>query len=325
MTGSPRKVLVIVGPTAAGKSAVAEAIADRLDSEIVSADSMQVYRGMDIATDKPDLERQRRYRYHVIDVADPDEDFTVVRYRSLARRAISRITGAGRLPILVGGSGLYVRAVIDDLEFPPAARDLSESEREELESASPDGLWKKLHRTDPEAAARIHRNNRRRVARALEFIAETGQPFSDMQERWARYESIYDPRIFGIQRDRQPLGAAIDRRVDRMITAGLADEARRLARSGRAGGRNTSAQALGYKELSGYLAGKEGLGEAADSLKRATKRFAKRQVTWFRADGRVEWIDAEHLTPEVVACQIIDVLREDGWLDPGLMRAEGSG
>lgn len=323
MTDSPSKVLVIVGPTAAGKSAVAEAVADRVDSDIVSADSMQVYRGMDIATDKPDLKRRKRYRYHLIDVADPDEPFTVVRYRDLARKAIDGIAAAGRLSVLVGGSGLYVRAVIDDLEFPPAARDLSESEREQLENGPADELWDELRRVDPAAAARIHRNNRRRLARALEFIAETGHLFSETQERWSRYESIYDVRIFGIQRERQPLLAAIDRRVDAMITAGLADEARRLASSMRAGSLNTSRQALGYKELSGYLEGTQELGEAADALKRATKRFAKRQMTWFRADARVQWIDAENVAPEMVADQIVASLRQDKWLDAKLMRTGG--
>jgi len=315
---------VIVGPTAAGKSAIAEAVADRVDSEIVSADSMQVYRGMDIATDKPDAERRKRYRYQLIDVADPEEPFTVVRYRDLARGAIARISARGRLPMLVGGSGLYIRAVIDDLEFPAAARDLSEAEREHIEKASAEELWEELRRVDPRAADRIDRNNRRRLMRALQFLAETGQPFSEMQERWSRYESIYDVRIFGVQRERQLLFAGIDRRVDGMIAAGLADEARRLAASGGGPGRTTSRQALGYKELTGYLEGTQGLGEAADELKRATKRFAKRQMTWFRRDERVQWIDVDNVSPEEVADRIVAALSDGAWLDRDLIRKQGS-
>lgn len=306
-----------------GKTAVAEALADRVDSEIVSADSMQVYRGMDIATDKPGTEARARHRYHMVDVADPDEPFTVVKFRKLGRAAIARISAAGRLPIVLGGSGLYVRALIDDLKFTPAGRELSDQERAELQNASAEELYAKLEELDPPAAVRIHRNNRRRLARALEFIAETGEPFSEMQEAWSRRRSIYDARIFGMERRKQSLYTMIDRRIDKMITDGLVEEARRFLESG-VEGRWTSRQALGYKEMAAYLSGEHGLGEAADELRRATKRFAKRQMTWFRADDRVQWIDVDDLSARETAEEIIRGLRKEGWLDAGLILGKGS-
>jgi len=310
---------VIVGPTASGKSAAAEAVDELIHAELISADSMQVYAGMDVATDKPGAESRRRHRYHLLDVAAPGEPFTVVRYRELAREAIDRVVSAGRLPVLVGGSGLYVRAVVDDLEFPAPRGPLEGARaRERLEALGGDELYARLKRVDPEAASRIHPHNKRRLLRVLEFIEETGQPFSALQERWARRRSIYDLRMYGLRRSREELHAAIDRRVDGMLEHGLVDEARKM----RSLGLETAAQALGYKELEPYLAGREDLDEAVSRLKRATRRFAKRQLTWFERDERVRWIDAGGKGPLDVARIIVGQLREEGWLEERLVKKE---
>lgn len=319
MTGSPSKVLVIVGPTASGKSAVAEALADLVETEIISADSMQVYRGFDVATDKPDRRRRERYRYHLLDVADPTDPFTVVRYRDLARDAIAAVHRAGRLPILVGGSGLYVRAVIDDLDFPPALGTQDDDTRSRLDKRSTDELYAQLAESDPEAARRIHPNNRRRIVRALEFASQTGRLFSELQQAWRRREALYDVRILGLRRARQALNESIDKRVDAMVAAGLVEEARRWAGAGREVG-HTSRQALGHKELAGYLAGVESLEDALERLKRATRRYAKRQMTWFSADERVAWIDADDMTPSEVAGLLVASLIQEGWLSPDYVK-----
>lgn len=322
MTASRSKVLVVVGPTASGKSAVAEAVAERICAELVSADSMQIYRGMDVATDKPDAGRRAKYRYHMLDVADPGEPFTVVRYREMARDSITSIQRAGNLPIVVGGSGLYVRAVIDDLDFPPPESGrIAEGIRRDLECLSSDELYAKLLAIDPAAAEAVHRNNRRRLVRALEFIAETGRPFSDLQRRWTSRPALYDVRIFGLRRPRGDLYRAVEDRVDAMVETGLVEEARRIAAL--AGSEGTSRQALGYKELAGYLVGKETLEDATRRLKRATRRYAKRQMTWFGRDRRVVWIDAVDLRPEQIAARIVADLQGDGWLEPNFLRVEG--
>lgn len=318
MTASRSRLLVIVGPTASGKSAVAEALQDRIDSEIVSADSMQVYRGMDIATDKPDAVRRSRHRYHLINVADPGEAFTVVRYRDLARAAVSAIGAASRLPILVGGSGLYVRAVMDDLEFPPPLDTLPDETRAALERRPTADLYAELRRRDSAAAARIHPHNRRRIVRALEFIIQTARPFSELQERFTTRRAVYDVRLFGLARGRRSLYDAIHRRVDAMIDSGLAEEARRFREQPVMSG--ASRQALGYKELAGYLAGTESLEDAIARLKRSTRRFAKRQMTWFSADERVEWIDADRADAVELAQLVIGRLTSEGWLDRSLLR-----
>lgn len=312
LTASVSRVLVIVGPTASGKSAVAEAIADTIDSEIVSADSMQVYRGMDIATDKPDEAARRRYRYRLIDVADPSDQFTVVGFRELARAAIADAEQAGHLPVLVGGSGLYVRAVIDDLEFPRPACP-QPVVREQLESLASSELVDRLRVLDPEAARTIHPNNKRRLVRALEFIGETGTPFSGMQKQWSQRNSIYDLRMFGLAKSRGALYDAVNARVDAMIAAGLVEEAEKFVRRA-APGHGTAGQVLGYKELAAYLAGEESLEEGVARLKAATRRFAKRQMTWFRRDPRIVWMRADATSADRVAARIINGLRNEGWL-----------
>ena len=282
---SDPRVAAIVGPTAVGKTELALEVAQRLDAEVVSIDSMQIYVGMDIGTAKVGEAERARVPHHLLDLHTPDYELTVAEFQAHARAAIDDIAGRGKIPLLVGGSGLYFRAVIDELSFPPrspAVRSALEAQAEELGA---EALHARLAELDPVAAERIEPNNARRSIRALEVIEITGRPFSD-NDSWERYESIYDIRIAGMTRERGDLHRRIEARVDAMLEAGLVDEARSFeAKLGR-----TARQALGYKQI---LDDPEAPSEAMrEAIVRATKRFARRQESWFRADPRVMWFDA---------------------------------
>jgi tRNA dimethylallyltransferase len=283
------KVAAIVGPTATGKSAVAVDVAERLDAEIVSVDSMQIYRGLDAGTAKPPPEFLERVPHHMIDVIDPSYQLTVAEYQQRARAAMDDIARRGRLPLLVGGSGLYYRAVVDDLEFPPtdeSVRSVLESEAKELGA---EALHARLRTLDERAAAKIEQGNVRRIVRALEVIELTGRPFSENSEAWDRYESRYELRTAGLGRDRGELRERVAARVDEMLAAGLVQEAWALnatvtlSRSAR--------MALGYRQV--LDAGEDDdISAIRDSIVQATVRFARRQESWFRADPRIVWFDA---------------------------------
>ena len=281
------RVCALVGPTAVGKTTAALQIAEALGAEIVSVDSMQVYRGMDIGTDKATREMRERVPHHLLDLCDPGHDLTVAGFQERARAAIEEIARRDRLPLLVGGSGLYFRAVVDDLDFPPRSpqvRAVLEERADELGAAA---LHAQLAELDPIAAARMEPNNARRIVRALEVIELTGRPFS-ANSAWQAYESRYDLAVAGLQRPREELYARIGERVKRMLERGLIDEARDLEQR-RLGA--TARQALGYKQI--LDAGPDaGLEELRAEIVRATKRFARRQLSWFRSDPRVEWFDA---------------------------------
>ncbi|MGH2705877.1 MAG: tRNA (adenosine(37)-N6)-dimethylallyltransferase MiaA [Actinomycetota bacterium] len=285
------RVLALVGPTAAGKSALALAIAPGIDAEIVSIDSTMVYRGMDIGTDKPSPSELAQVPHHLVDVVEPSRTLTVSEFQALARAAVDRIVGRGRTPLLVGGSGLYFRAVVDPLGFPPT--DPAVRAGLELRAVDgPDELYEALRRLDPEAASRIGRSNARRIVRALEVIEITGRAFSSFRTGWDDYHSIYDLRVAAISWPRDELDRRIDGRVDRQIARGLVEEVRRLERDGfRAS--LTSVQALGYAQILRQLDGGCSLEEAAAETKRRTRRFARRQLTWFRPDPRVVWFEAD--------------------------------
>jgi tRNA dimethylallyltransferase len=280
-------VAAIVGPTAVGKSSIGLEVAEALDAEIVSVDSMQVYRGMDVGTDKPTPEMQARVPHHLLDAFPASHELTVSEFQSRARAAIADIAARGRLPLLVGGSGLYFRAVVDDLRFPPRSPDVRRELEEEAEAQGPEALHARLARLDPEAAAKIEIANARRTIRALEVIALTGRPFSE-NDSWETYESIYNLAVAGLGRERAMLNDRIERRVSEMLQSGLVDEVRRL---GRVGMSRAASQALGYRQVL-----KTGAGASEVSLREeiaaATKRFARRQESWFRADPRVVWFDA---------------------------------
>lgn len=278
------RVAAIVGPTAVGKTALSLEVAERLDAEVISIDSMQVYVGMDIGTGKLAPAERGRIPHHLLDLRPPDHELTVEEFQGLARAAIEDITDRGNLPLLVGGSGLYFRAVVDDLIFPPRAVDVRSSIEAEAEALGPEMLHARLHALDPVAAAKIEPGNARRTVRALEVIEITGRPFSD-NDSWDRYESIYDLRVAGLTRARKDLYARIGARVDEMLADGLIGEALEL--EGKLG--HTARQALGYKQI--LDAPDLPVANVRSEIVRATKRFARRQESWFKADPRVRWFD----------------------------------
>ncbi|MGQ0805234.1 MAG: tRNA (adenosine(37)-N6)-dimethylallyltransferase MiaA [Actinomycetota bacterium] len=287
--------LALVGPTASGKTQLALEIARALGPvEIVSVDSMQVYRGLDIGTAKPTPAEQATVPHHLIDVADPSEDWSVARFQAAARDAVAAIEARGHRALLVGGTGLYVQAVVDDLRFPGEDLEL----RAELEAGTsePGGVaaaYSELSERDPVAAARIDPHNARRIVRALEVIRLTGKPFSSFGPGVASFgPTAFPVRLAGIWLPRGVLAGRIARRFATMREAGLLDEVRRLAGSNGAPSR-TARQAIGYKELLAHLEGAEPSLEAAfETAARRTRSFARRQRMWFRRDPRVTWYGA---------------------------------
>jgi len=282
------EVAALVGATAVGKTAVAVRLAEILDAEIVSLDSMQIYRGMDVGTATPGATDLARVPHHLINLRDPQENLTVAEFQQLARSAIAEIAERGRLPLLVGGSGLYFRAVVDDLRFPPQDPEVRGALEEEAVVEGTEALYARLERIDPDAAAKMEPTNTRRIVRALEVVQLTGRPFSEFAAAWERYESIYDLRIAGLRRDRTELYDRIARRVDGMIANGLLAEVEALRQ--RSCGR-TAAQALGYRQVLEAPVNAS-VQEVQAEIVRATKRFARRQESWFAADPRVVWFDA---------------------------------
>jgi tRNA dimethylallyltransferase len=279
-------MLAVVGPTASGKSAAALALAEDLGSDIVSVDSMLVYRGLDIGTAKPTAEERARVPHHLLDLAEPSERFTVARYQESARRALA---GVAR-PLLVGGSGLYFRAVVDDLSFPPEDPVVRASLEAEADDLGADELYRRLAETDPVAAARIEPGNVRRIIRALEVTAISGAPFSSFAAAWDRYDAER-VRVAGIRIDREVLARRIGERVLAMLRGGWLDEVRALVERG-FGAWLTATQAIGYAELAEHLDGRLSLDEAAERTVKRTKELARRQVAWFRRDPRIRWFDA---------------------------------
>jgi tRNA dimethylallyltransferase len=304
-TGGPANVLVIVGPTATGKSEAAVNVALKLGGcEIVSADSMQIYRGMDVGTAKPGPGLLSAVPHHLIDIMDPCDDYSVADFQVSARRAIADISARGNLPILVGGSGLYIRAAIDPLDFPAEPiGSPRRAELEELERDDPEALTAILKVVDPEALDHVDLANPRRVIRAIEAVERTGRSFTARREEWLRRRSIYNALLVGLTMPRDRMIEQVENRVDRMVAGGLLEEARRLTTAGKPLSR-TAAQALGYKELFAFLRGEEDMAAAVEQIKIRTRQFAKRQMTWFKADPRVNWIDVSGVDPETVADRI---------------------
>ncbi|MES4903046.1 MULTISPECIES: tRNA (adenosine(37)-N6)-dimethylallyltransferase MiaA [unclassified Streptomyces] len=284
--GPPPRVIAVVGPTAAGKSDLGVALARHLGGEVINADSMQLYRGMDIGTAKLTEEERQGVPHRLLDIWDVAETASVAEYQRLARAEIDRLLAEGRTPVLVGGSGLYIRGAIDALEFPgtdPAVRARLEAELAELGSGV---LHARLAAADPEAARAILPSNGRRVVRALEVIEITGRPFT---ANLPGHEAVYDTLQIGVDVERPELDERIALRVDRMWEAGLVDEVRRLEGVGLRAGR-TASRALGYQQVLSALAGEYGEDQARAETVRATKRFARRQDSWFRRDPRVHWL-----------------------------------
>ncbi|MDD5800702.1 MAG: tRNA (adenosine(37)-N6)-dimethylallyltransferase MiaA [Coriobacteriales bacterium] len=303
----PGPVICIVGPTASGKSALAEELAVRLGSSVVSVDAMQVYRGMDIGTAKTPVQR-RRCPLLMVDVADPDQEYSVALYQREARACVDELLAEGRTPVLCGGSGLYMDAVIDQMEFPKG--DVGDQVRQRYErlcqESGPQAVYDLLRRRDPDSAALIHPHNVRRVIRALELL-DHGQSYSQQHEGLKNRPPHYAARIWGIAMDRDRLYRRIDRRVDQMFDDGLVDEVKGLCAQGFEGA-ITSRQAIGYKEVVDALAGRTTMDEARDLIKRGTRRYAKRQLSWLRRDGRANWIDADSVSLEQAVQTILDDL-----------------
>ncbi|MGV9848868.1 tRNA (adenosine(37)-N6)-dimethylallyltransferase MiaA [Streptomyces sp. NPDC003442] len=290
--GHPPRVIAVVGPTAAGKSDLGVALARHLDGEVVNADSMQLYRGMDIGTAKLTEDERQGVPHRLLDIWDVTQTASVAEYQRLARAEMDRLLAEGRTPVLVGGSGLYIRGAIDALEFPgtdPAVRARLEAELEERGSGV---LHARLADADPEAARAILPSNGRRVVRALEVIEITGRPFT---ANLPGHEAVYDTLQIGVDVERPELDERIALRVDRMWDAGLVEEVRRLEDAGLRSGR-TASRALGYQQVLSALAGECAEEEARAETVRATKRFARRQDSWFRRDPRVHWLSgaADH-------------------------------
>ena len=281
--------IALVGPTASGKSQLGVALAEALGGEVINADAMQLYRGMDIGTAKVTEAERRGVPHHLLDVLDVTETASVAAYQREARHLVERLLRDGRVPILVGGSGLYVRAVLDDLDFPgtdPAIRTRLEGELERVGAAV---LHARLAERDPVAATAILPSNGRRVVRALEVIELTGRPFSATMPRPG--PTRYDTVQLGLDLDTDELDRRVDTRVTAMFDAGLVDEVRALEPKGLRLGR-TASRALGYQQVLDQLDADEDMAAAAEATARATRRFVRRQRSWFRRDARITWLDA---------------------------------
>lgn len=309
-TGAPLKILVIAGATATGKSDAAVETALRLGRcEIVSADSMQVYQGMDIGTAKAGARETALVPHHSLSIIPPTEEFTAARFQVLARQDFSDISSRGSLPILVGGSGLYIRAAIDPLDFP--AQTPGSARRVELEAlaeSDPSEVLNILAEVDPDAIEHVDTANIRRVIRAIEAAEITKRSFTDRRSEWAPRKSIYDTLMVGVRLPRAVLVERIERRVDVMMENGLLEEVESLATKGRSLSQ-TAAQALGYKELLAYLRGQTTLEESVEKIKVRTRQLAKRQMTWFRADHRIHWLDVEGMDAGKAADSIVELVR----------------
>ncbi|MBV7699493.1 tRNA (adenosine(37)-N6)-dimethylallyltransferase MiaA [Streptomyces sp. TRM70350] len=280
------RVIAVVGPTAAGKSDLGVHLAQQLGGEVVNADSMQLYRGMDIGTAKLTPEERAGVPHHLLDIWDVTVTASVAEYQRLARERIDALLAEGRWPILVGGSGLYVRGAVDNLEFPGTDPEVRARLEEELTLRGPGALHARLAAADPEAARAILPSNGRRIVRALEVIEITGMPFT---ANLPGHDSVYDTVQIGVDVARPELDERIARRVDRMWEAGLVEEVRALEAQGLREGR-TASRALGYQQVLAALAGECTMEEARAETVRATKRFARRQDSWFRRDPRVHWL-----------------------------------
>lgn len=290
MLPAKQKTIVICGPTGVGKTAAAIHLGRALGGQIVSADSMQVYRFMDIGTAKPTPQEQRCVRHHLIDVVDPDQDFDAARYAHSARKIIARLHRHRIVPLVVGGSGLYIKALVHGV-FPEGAR--SETLRAELKTRlgreGAAGLHRTLAACDPETARRIHPHDGLRILRALEVFQLTGQPLSALHRNHGFREEHYDVLKIGLTLDREDLYARIDTRVEQMIEQGLEAEVRRLLERGY-GAQLKSMQSIGYRHMAGAIRGRMDFREALRTMKRDTRRYAKRQFTWFNADAQIQWV-----------------------------------
>lgn len=303
-------LICIAGPTASGKTGLAVALAQALNGEVVSCDSMQIYRGMDVGTAKPTPEEMQGVPHHLLDVADPGEDFSVGRYVRLATEAITDIHSRGRTAIVAGGTGLYLDSLVKGEEFAPPSR---EGERKFLEDAAEqkgiEYVYDMLMEADPETAERLHLSDRKRIIRAMEVFLITGLPLSWHIAQSRQRPPRYRPAWLGLNfRNRAKLYARIDARVDQMLAQGLEQEVQRLLNAG-VDPQTTAMQAIGYKELASALRGECTVEEAASRIKQASRNYAKRQLTWFRRNDKIRWIYPDE-TPDLLARALKLLARE---------------
>lgn len=285
------KTVFIVGPTASGKTGLGVSLAERFSGEIVSADSMQIYKGIHIASAAPDTAEMRGIPHHLLEFLEPSVSYSVAEYVKSAREIILDIAKKGRLPIVVGGTGLYISSLADNTEYTEEETDyeLRRSLENRFDEIGAEQMLRELAEFDPDTAARLHPNNRRRIIRAFEVYKTTGKTVTEQNALSHLGEEYIEPLLIGINyRDREKLYERINRRVDIMLESGLLEEAKTaVSQSGGA------VQAIGHKELSGFINGNCSLGEAVENLKRQTRRYAKRQLTWFNRDKRINWIYAD--------------------------------
>ena len=286
-----KKLIVVCGPTASGKTALSIGLAKAFSGEVVSADSMQIYRGMDIGTAKPTAAEMEGVPHHMLDVAEPGEDYSVSRYTREAAACVEDILRRGKQPIICGGTGLYIEGLLRGTEFQPCGVDLGlrEALEDQWQQAGPAAMMARLAQADPESAARLHINDKRRILRALEVYLATGETITAHNLRTQAVPPRYEAVQLGLCTEpRAILYGRIDRRVDQMLALGLAQEVRRLQQEGRLVG--TAAQAIGYKEMLDYLAGRVPLEQAAELIRQKSRNYAKRQLTWFRRKQEIRWI-----------------------------------
>ena len=298
MESSPDKpkIIVICGATGIGKTSVGIEVAEKLGGEIVSADSMQIYRSMDIGTAKPTTAEQKRIPHHLIDIVDPDEDYDAVRFSKQARDCIADICRRGRIPMVVGGTGLYIKALLHGLfQSRPVDPEIRNRLRRESEIKGSRFLYERLQQIDPSSADRMHPNDAYRIIRALETIESTGESISDLHQAHGFDDDPYHALKIGMQMDRSKLYERIDKRVDLMIEAGLVEEVRGLLNMGYAA-ELKSMQSIGYRHVVAFLQEKVSWEACVRTLKRDTRRFAKRQFTWFGADRQIHWYEAGQLS-----------------------------
>lgn len=308
-------VVAVVGPTASGKTAFGVALAKALGGEILSGDSMQIYRGMDIGTAKVTAKEAQGVPHHFIDIREPGQDFSAAEYQSLARREIKRLLTAGKTPVLVGGTGLYLNAALYNYNFLPKEADSdahkSREIRAELEQTAKERgsffLWQELAATDPEAATKIHHNDKKRLIRALEYRRLTGRRISENNAALTSPRLMYPARIFGLNMERKLLYEAIDQRVEEMLEQGLEEEARSLWQKGLAPD-SQAAQAIGYKQMFDYFRGEVEYEEAVGRIKQESRRYAKRQLTWFGRNPDILWLDSLRLKEPGVLPSLLDRL-----------------
>ena len=312
-----KPLIVLTGPTAVGKTSLSISLAKAVNGEIISADSMQVYKGMDIGSAKIRKEEMQGVTHYLVDILEPEEEFHIVKFQELAKAALEEIYAKGKIPILVGGTGFYIQAVTRDIDFTQAEQETSY--REELEQFAKEKgaeyLHEKLREVDSKSAENIHANNVKRVIRALEFYHQNGTPISEHNEEQKQQTSPYNLVYFVLTAPREILYERIDRRVDQMMEEGLLEEVKSLRARGCHRGM-VSMQGLGYKEILAYLEGEYPLEEAVRILKRDTRHFAKRQLTWFRREQDVIWVDKEqfHWNEAEILEYMMSVLKEQDLL-----------